>query len=536
VSNRVLRIRDPIHGYVTVTAIEQPLLDHPITQRLRWVAQSGLAQFVFPEVRTSRFTHSLGTMHLASRFLLGILRNADPSVRARLEREFTAAVTAADPDVELSSATIGELQRQGLIACTAVSPGAAAATVVVEQALRLAALFHDLGHLPFSHDFEYVIKSLVNEEAAASTLFGRLGRGKPPHEQIGYAMVSLIQRSVYAPLTATGLRDVASPAFKLARQIMAADEPYGLGTAPASIRLLHSLVDGEIDVDRGDYLLRDARNYGFDYVTFDLERLVSSLTVHEHADGDLSVAILPRGQPAAESFLFARYRIYQWGVFQHKVVQLGAAFQMISREQLRGAFSNPTHRLHGFLSEIANLADPNAESKQRTTALEAFASHDDIWWLADLRANAPDSLMRDLVLHRKPGPVSLWKRVSGFPGGRPAVEELNSHLPQQGDTVAEAAWQELVQRVRTNYGVIVSRVRFTPVRLDESTGASLLSVGTSASAARPLSELSPLIATLSTAWASDIQVFAFTEHHVADPAAVAANVCSEMMDTLSAKP
>ncbi len=133
VSSRVLRIRDPIHGYVTVTAIEQPLLDHPITQRLRWVAQSGLAQFAFPEVRTSRFTHSLGTMHLASRFLLGILRNAEP---------------------------------------------------------------------------------LVNEEAKTSTLFGRLGRGKPPHEQIGYAMVSLILRSVYAPLTATELRDVVSPAFK----------------------------------------------------------------------------------------------------------------------------------------------------------------------------------------------------------------------------------------------------------------------------------------------------------------------------------
>jgi HD superfamily phosphohydrolase len=536
VSSRVLRIRDPIHGYVTVTAIEQPLLDHPITQRLRWVAQSGLAQFAFPEVRTSRFTHSLGTMHLASRFLLGILRNAEPSVRTRLESEFTAAVIAADQDVELSSATIGELQRQGLIASTAVSPSAAAATVVVEQALRLAALFHDLGHLPFSHDFEYVIKSLVNEEAGASKLFGRLGRGKPPHEQIGYAMVALVQQSVYSSLTATQFRDVVSPAFKLARRIMAADEPYGLGTELASIRLLHSLVDGELDVDRSDYLLRDARNYGFEYVTFDLERLVSSLTVHEHADGDLSVAVLPRGQPAAESFLFARYRIYQWGVFQHKVVQLGAALQMISREQLQGAFSNSTHRMHDFVSEIAYLADPGAESKARTAALEAFASHDDIWWLGELRANAPASPMRDLVLHRKPGPVSLWKRVSGFPGERRAVEELNRRLPQQGDTVAEAVWQELGQRVRVNHGVILSRVRFTPVRLDESTGASLLSVGTNASAARPLSELSPLIATLSTAWASDIQVFAFTENNVDDPAAVAAKVCTEMMSTLPAKP
>jgi HD superfamily phosphohydrolase len=115
-------------------------------------------------------------------------------------------------------------------------------------------------------------------------------------------MVPLLLRSVYASLTATQFRDVVSPAFKLARRIMAADEPHGLGTEPASIRLLHSLVDGELDVDRSDYLLRDARSYGFDYVTFDLERLVSSLTVLEYDSGELSVAILPRGQPAAESF------------------------------------------------------------------------------------------------------------------------------------------------------------------------------------------------------------------------------------------
>lgn len=531
-SSRVLRIRDPIHGYVTVTSIEQPLLDHPITQRLRWVAQSGLAQFAFPEVRTSRFTHSLGTMHLASRFLLGILRNAEQPVRERLEREFKAAVDEADSDVELSEATISELQRQGLIASTAVEPGAAGATVVVEQALRLAALFHDLGHLPFSHDFEYVIQSLVNEEAAASKPFAHLGRGKPPHEQIGYAMVALLQRSVYSSLTATELRDVVSPAFKLARQIMAADEPDGLGTMPASVRLLHSLVDGELDVDRSDYLLRDARNYGFDYVSFDLERLVNSLTVHEQPNGDLSVAILPRGQPAAESFLFARYRIYQWGVFQHKVVQVGTALQMLSREQLRGAFSHATHRMHGFVNEIASLSNPLAEPKARTKALEAFVLHDDVWWLGELRANAPTSPMRDLVLHRKSGPVSLWKRVSDFPGAQQAVEKLNRRLPQRGDTVVEAAWQELVQRVHMQHGAILSRVRFTPVRLDEATGVSLLSVGVSASTAQPLSKLSPLIATLTEAWASDLQVFAFTEQPVGEPAVVAANVYADMIAAL----
>jgi hypothetical protein len=212
---------------------------------------------------------------------------------------------------------------------------------------------------------------------------------------------------------------------------------------------------------------------------------------------------------------------------------------MTSRELLDGAFSKSTHRLHGFVSEIATLADPDPGLKrlaEREAALETFASHDDIWWLGELRAQAPKSSMRDLVLQRRPGPVSLWKRVSGFPGGRKAVEELNRCLPPRGDVAAEAVWRQLVEEVRVRHGVILQRVRFTPIRIDESSGASLLRVGTTASDSQPLSDLSPLMAGLPAAWASDLQVFAFTERHASDPAAAGANVCAEMMATLSKKP
>lgn len=43
--------------------------------------------------------------------------------------------------------------------------------------------------------------------------------------------------------------------------------------------LLHSLMAGELDVDRCDYLLRDARAYGFEFVSYDLDRLVDNLVV-----------------------------------------------------------------------------------------------------------------------------------------------------------------------------------------------------------------------------------------------------------------
>src|SRR5436853_2790921 len=83
-------IRDPIHGYITVAAHERIVVDDPITQRLRRVTQTGLAEFVFPEARTSRFAHSLGAMHLASRFIVAALENADEETLKRFFADLKA--------------------------------------------------------------------------------------------------------------------------------------------------------------------------------------------------------------------------------------------------------------------------------------------------------------------------------------------------------------------------------------------------------------------------------------------------------------
>src|ERR1700720_1589434 len=69
-------VRDPVHGYLSVAAHERLVVDTPITQRLRRIGQTGLAEMVFPEAKTSRFVHSLGAMHLASRFVTAALENA----------------------------------------------------------------------------------------------------------------------------------------------------------------------------------------------------------------------------------------------------------------------------------------------------------------------------------------------------------------------------------------------------------------------------------------------------------------------------
>jgi HD superfamily phosphohydrolase len=193
--NKAGRIRDPVHGYVFFTGVERVILDHSIAQRLRHVAQSGMAQMVFPEVRSSRFSHSLGAMHLASQFLASSLANADADTRSGIEAIVRAEVNVlAEFGTGLSDEDLRALFRnQGPRADGCVSDNCRAAILLVEQGLRLAALFHDLGHLPFSHDFEIALdellrrpegveylRALAEEDGSSSAQSRKTRRRRPP--------------------------------------------------------------------------------------------------------------------------------------------------------------------------------------------------------------------------------------------------------------------------------------------------------------------------------------------------------------------
>jgi len=98
-------IRDAVHGDIQLTALEIELIDTPEFQRLRGIKQLGTAYLVFPSALHTRFEHSLGTSWMAHR-LIEVLR-----------RTFT--IDEADA-----------------------------------QLIRVAALLHDITHIPFGHTLE----------------------------------------------------------------------------------------------------------------------------------------------------------------------------------------------------------------------------------------------------------------------------------------------------------------------------------------------------------------------------------------------
>jgi HD superfamily phosphohydrolase len=522
------RIRDPVHGYIRFTRVERRLIDEPVVQRLRYIGQAGLSHLVFPEVRTSRFGHSLGAMHLASRFLSAALENADGPLRERIEGLMDDAVSQATAEFRpRSEDVVRALTDDGLRVAASVSDGARAPALLLEQGLRLAGLVHDLGHLPFSHDFEYALQRLFEEhrgtaesEFPALTSQGDLAI----HERIGYRMARTLVRKIFDHVSDRVEADLARTTFSIAEKILRAEPPPDAGLAVTEHQQLdvealwwwlHSLMSGEIDVDRCDYLLRDARTYGFEFASYDLERLISHLTVvRPHPDRNaLETAVLPQGISAAESFFLARYRAYTWGPFHHKVSQIAAALQQSILLVLRPAFSGSgPQQLRRFLQDIERVAAD--ESCQLHTVapdlLGRFRHYDDGWMMNYLReasesnCTASERAWLDLVCWRTPGPKSLWKRSSEFPGD---LLGFNRELPNRDDPSAVASWRVVTDDLAQN-GVLVIRHHFSPYGRESGSNESRIKVSGPDGKLRPLTGLSPMTAALPDLWNADVQVFA----------------------------
>ncbi len=256
-SDKTHEIRDPVHVFIRLDSAGRRVLNSKPYQRLRDIHQLAMTYLVYPGATHRRFEHCLGVMELAGR-IYDIV--TDP------ERLYDDAIRRLVP------------KRDSLD------------FAYWKRVIRMAALCHDLGHLPFSHAAEL---ELLPEGFT--------------HELLSLDLI----RSDYLTPIWKDLKIDPDDVGKLA--LGPKEHPNPDSFSDWETILAEIIVGDAFGADRMDYLLRDSYHAGVSYGRFDHYRLIDTLRIlprSEDGSKEPTLGVEQGGLQTAEALLWARYFMY----------------------------------------------------------------------------------------------------------------------------------------------------------------------------------------------------------------------------------
>lgn len=304
-------IHDTVLGSNRFFPWEIAILDLPFMQRLRRVSQCDVVSLVFPSGNHNRFEHTLGVTVIA-----------DKLARAVRTGALTQDSQSFDDDMILH--------------------------------IRLAAILHDVGHGPLSHQSESIFRNcedFVEEKSQNPKL-----QHCAAHEALSFLIVT-------------------SQSFRtfFAEQI---EKPYGIHidldfvaemivghVSDPSRGYVVDVVNGAFDADKLDYIQRDSHFTGIKMV-LDLDRLFYTVGVITNAEGRKCLSVDITGVSTLEQIVFNKMMLFCTVYHHHKVraaeCVFRSIFEMLASENTAVAGQDCTSAAH-YLS----LSDVDIYSLQR---------------------------------------------------------------------------------------------------------------------------------------------------------------------------
>lgn len=250
------------------------LTDWPMFQRLRGINQLGFASMVFPGANHTRFEHSLGVFENA-------LDVVDHLAGPHGDNKFRSLVS----DEEII------------------------ATII-------AALFHDIGHYPFTHQFRVEGQYPKHEVRSLEII---------ESDECVSIVTKFFSKDVYK-----ALKNIFS---YLVAEELGREERISRKREPKYYRLLKQILSGSVDVDKLDYINRDSIHAGVPYGrVVDRARLISSFRVWWDENGLPELVLSDKGRACAEALVFGRYLMFSEVYWNHCVRAYSAMLSAVLQE------------------------------------------------------------------------------------------------------------------------------------------------------------------------------------------------------------
>ncbi|WP_455715527.1 HD domain-containing protein [Anaerosporobacter sp.] len=405
-----INLNDSIHGLISLTEYEKRIVSTIGFNRLHDVYQNSTVYLTFPTNRTKRFEHSIGTMKLCSDMFFQSLLNTTNSTLSEFfeifEREYVEIIDRLKQQTEVCEEKLGgklpealpqiELDkvRHSLIPNN-IPDQYKDMYLILIQAIRAAALLHDIGHPPFSHIVEYALKDVyleykdkeVSEDQNAKEFIDIMSKyfegDKKLHEQMGDEISEGILSKIIDPISEDN-----GQYFENLFDLLVLESVKRIFEDDGAFQYLHRIIDSSLDGDRLDYVTRDVISAGIDAGKIEYSRIINDMQMFIE-NGEIYFCVPIKAVSSVEDFISRRYNSYKTIIYHHKVIKTDYILEGIVKDLVKKYLNekvSETQRDSEVLIpfDISGLWFPLGDKKSAIKA-NALSQWNDSWLMTVLR-------------------------------------------------------------------------------------------------------------------------------------------------------